>query len=71
MRFGNARIGEQERGCLGFHRGAAIGMQGELTRYHRMLGDDVVEQSLEQSSTFGMDHPPTDHAPAEDVEDDV
>jgi hypothetical protein len=26
---GNAKIGEQERGCLGFHRGAAIGMQGE------------------------------------------
>jgi hypothetical protein len=38
MRFGNAKIGEQEGGCLGFHRGAAIGMQDELARCHWMLG---------------------------------
>ena len=66
MRFGNAKISEQECGCLGFHRGAAIGMQGELARYHWMLGNGVVEQGLEQGSTFGIGH-----APAEDVEDDV
>ena len=36
-----------------------------------MLGDRIVQQWLEQRSTFRVGHTPADHAPAKDVEDDV
>ena len=71
VRTGNTEIGEQQRGGLGLHRSAAIGMQGELAGRHVVLGDGVVEQRLEERSALGISDAPTDHAAAEDVEDDV
>jgi len=64
-------IGEQEGGGLGFHRPAAIGMQGELTGRHLVLGDGVLQQRLEEGSTFDIGDAPADDAAAEDVEDNV
>jgi len=71
VRAGNAEIGEQQRGGLGLHRSAAIGMQGELAGRDVVLGDGVVEQWLEESSALGIGNAPADYAAAEDVENDV
>jgi hypothetical protein len=65
------RIGEQQGGCLGLHRAAAIGMQGELAWRHVVFGDGVVEQRPEQHGAFGIGDTPADGAAAEDVEDDI
>ena len=71
MRFGDAKIGKQEGGCLGFHRAASVGVEGELAGVDRLLGNGVVEQSLGQVSAFSIGDAPADHAAAEDVDDDV
>ena len=71
VRTGDAEIGEQQRGGLGLHRAAAIGVQGELTGRHVVFRDGVVEQRPEQRGAFGIGHAPADHAAAEDVENDV
>ena len=39
VRLGDAEIGKQERGGLGLHRPAAVGMQSELSGRHLVLGD--------------------------------
>src|ERR1700678_89496 len=46
-------------------------MQRELTGRHVVFGDRVIEQWPEQRGTFSIGDTPTDHAAAEDVEDDV
>ena len=71
VRSSNAEIGEQQCGGFGHHRAAAIGMQGELARWHMVLGDRVVEQRPEQHGAFRIGHTPADHTATEDVEDDV
>jgi len=71
VRAGNAKVGEQQGGGFGLHRGAAIGMQGELAGRHVVLGDGVIEQRLEQRRALGIGDAPADHAAAEDVENDL
>jgi len=67
---GYAEIGEQERGGLGLHRAAAVGMQGELTRRDGVLGDGIIEQRAEQRGALGIGDTSPDDTAAEDVEDD-
>jgi hypothetical protein len=43
-------------------------MQGELSRRNLVLGDGVVEQSLEQASAFSIGDAPADNPTAEDVD---
>ena len=43
VRFCDAQVGEKEGGCFGFHRAAAIGVQGKLARWHIVLLNGVVE----------------------------
>ncbi len=71
MGFGDAQVGEHHGGGLGFHRGAPVGMQGELAGGHVVPGDDVLKQLLEQAGVFGVRDTPSDDAAAEDVDDDV
>src|SRR5271166_3128023 len=59
------------RGGLGLHRAAAIGVQGELTGKYVVFRNGVIEQRSEQHGALCVSHTPTDHAAAEDVEDDV
>ena len=54
VRTGDAKIGQQKGGRFGFHRGAAIGVQRELTSWHTMFGDGVLEQRPKQRGTFGI-----------------
>src|SRR3954454_10098932 len=71
MRLGDAKIGQQEGGCLGLHRSAAIGVQRQLTGGNAMLGERLVKQRLEQNCVFSIGDTPADDAAAEDIEDDV
>ena len=52
MRFGDAEISEHQGGGFGFHRAAAIGMQGELAGRDIMLDDGVVEQGAMHQATI-------------------
>ena len=71
MRFGDAEIGEHQGGGFGFHRTAAIGMQGELAGRDIMLGDGVVEQGFEQRGAFRVGDLPGDDPAAENIDDDI
>ena len=44
VRAGHAEISEQQRGGLGLHRSATVGMQGELAGRHIMFRDGVIGQ---------------------------
>src|SRR4051812_46225097 len=66
-----AEVGQQERRCFRLHRAAAIGMQGELAGSDVVLLDRIIEQRLEQAGGVRIGHTPTDHATAENVENDV
>ena len=71
MRLGHTEIGEQ-KGCgLGLHGRATVGVQGQLAGADGVLGDGVLKQWLEQSSTFRVRDTPANHAAAEDVDDHV
>jgi hypothetical protein len=69
--LGDAEVGEQQRHRLGGHRGAAIGVDGQLIGSDALLGAGLADQHLGQSCGFaGSDHP-TDHVPRKDVQDDI
>ena len=65
------RIGEQKRHGLGAHRGAPVGMQGELPASDAFLvaggGDELVG---ELGRLLWRDHP-ADHVAAEHIEEEV
>jgi hypothetical protein len=65
MRFGDAEIGEHQSGGFGLHRGAAIGMEGELAERDIMLDDGVVEQWFEPRGAFSIGDAPGDDPAAE------
>ena len=69
VRLGDAEVGQHQGG--GLHRTAAVGVEGQLTGRHGMLGEGVIEQNLEQGRAFGVRDTPADDPAAEDVEDDV
>src|ERR1035441_5953089 len=48
MRLGDTKVGQQEGGCLGLHRSAAIGVQRQLTGWDTLLGESLVKQVLEE-----------------------
>ena len=69
--FGDAEIGEEEGGGLGFHGGPSVGVEGELAGRDGVLFDGVVEQRLEQGDAFGVGDPEGDDPSTEDVDDHV
>src|SRR6188472_3712677 len=71
VRLGDAEVGEQERHRLGGHRGAAVGVDGQLVAADTVLGTSLADQHLGQGRGFaGSDHP-SDHVAGEDVQDHV
>jgi hypothetical protein len=69
--LGDAEVGEQERDRLGRHRGAAVGVQGQLVAVDLLLADCLGDQRLGQHGGLaGGDHP-ADRVAGEDVEDHV
>jgi hypothetical protein len=71
MRTGDAEIGQQEGGGLGFHRTAAVGVQRQLAGHDVVFRDRIVEQRLKQRGGLRVRDTPADDAAAEDVEDDI
>ena len=71
VRFGDAEIGEQERGGLGFHGRPAVRMQGQLARRNVMPGSGVLKQRLEKGGAFRVGDAPTNDPSAENVDDHV
>ena len=58
MGLGDAQVGEQQGGGLGFHGGSAVGVQGELAGQDAVLGGGVLEQRFEQGGAFGVGDEP-------------
>ena len=71
VRFGDAEIGEQEGGGLGFHGTATVGMQCQLAGRCGMLGGGVLEQRHEQRGAFSVSDAPANDSAAENIDDDV
>jgi hypothetical protein len=67
VRFDNTKIGEQQRHRLRGHRGAAIGMNGELSRYDALARTGVADQLVGQRRTLAVCHHPAHHVAAEVV----
>src|ERR1019366_5548980 len=71
MGLGDSQVRQEEGYRLGAHRGAAIGMQRELTRQDALLVATFLEEPLGQFGTLAhRDHPAGDVA-AKNIEDDV
>ena len=69
--LGDAQVGEQQRDRLGGHRGAAVGVDGQLAAGDALLGAGRRDELLGQGGGLaGGDHP-ADGVPAEDVQDHV
>ena len=47
MGLGDAHVGQQQGGGLGFHGGSAVGVQGELAGQEAVFGGGVLEQRFE------------------------
>jgi hypothetical protein len=71
MRLGDTEIGEQQRHRLGGHRGAAIGVDGQLIGSDALLGAGLADQHLGQYRGFAAGDHPTDHVARKDVQDDI
>ena len=71
VRTGDSKIGQQKRGCFGLHWGAAIGVQRELTAWHFMFGDGVLEKRPKQRGAFGICDVPANHPAPENIQDHV
>ena len=71
MCFDDAKIGQQQSHRFGFHRRAAIGMDGELAGRDLLRTAGVLDQTLSQLGAFAIrDHPAHD-VTAEHIQDDV
>ncbi len=63
MRPGDAEVSKQECGGFRLHRGAAIGVQRELTRRHVMFFDRIVKQRTAVGTGWRFPHPPHTNRP--------
>ena len=71
MGFGDAEVGQQQSHWFGFHRRAAIGVDGELAGRDELLAAGMFDQTLGQFGAFAIgDHPAHDET-AEDIQDDI
>jgi len=71
MRFCQAQIGHQQRHRFRGHRGAAVGVDGQIAGQEALLGACFGDQSLGQLGGFAGRHHPAHHVAAEDLQDDV
>ena len=69
--LGDSQVRQEESHRLGAHRGAAIGMEGELTGRDALLGATVLDEPLGQFGTFAHGHHPADDVAAEHIQDHV
>jgi|GEM_PF-2073527 len=69
--FGHAQIGHQQRHRLGGHRGATVGVDGQIAGHDALLSACIGDQALGQLGGFAGSHHPAHHVSAEDVQDDV
>jgi hypothetical protein len=67
----DAQVGEQERDRLGGHRGAAVGVDGQLAAADALSGAGLADQDLGQACALAAGDHPAGHIPGEDVEDHV
>jgi len=68
---GDTQIDEQLGDRLGGHRGAPVGVQGELVGFDAVAGEGVGDEGLGQLPGLGGRHHPADDVAAEDVDDHV
>ena len=71
MGLGHSQVGQEESNRLGAHRGAAIGMQGELTGEDALCGATVLDESLGQFGTFAHGNHPAGDVATEHIENHV
>jgi hypothetical protein len=64
--FGDAEVGEQEGDRLGGHRGAAVGVQGELVAADALLADRLGDQPFGEDRGLTMRDHAADRVPGED-----
>lgn len=69
--LGDTEVGQEERHRFGGHRGAVVGVDGQLVGVDVLLGDGVGQEPLGQyGGLVGGEHPPDDVAGV-DVDDAV
>jgi hypothetical protein len=71
VRFGDTQVGQQKSHWLGTHRGAAIGMQRELSGPDVLFCTTLLDQPLGQFRALAHRHHPTGNVAAEHIEDHV
>jgi hypothetical protein len=71
MGLGDSQVGQEESNRLGAHRGAAIGMQSELTGEDALFGATVLDEPLCQFGTFAHGNHPAGDVATEHIEDHV
>src|SRR5579864_3188031 len=69
--FEDAQISQQQRHRFGFHRRAAIGMDGESAGCDVLFQTGVFDEPLGQLGAFAVGDHPTDHLAARNIQDDV
>ena len=71
MGFGDSQVGQEKGHGFGAHRGAAIGMDGELSGSNVLFEGRVLDEASCQDGAFAGSQHPSDDTSAEDIEDDV
>ena len=71
VRLGDAEIGQEKGDGLGGHRGAAIGVDGQLTGLDVLLRAGVLDESSGELRALARRHHPAGDIAAEDIQDDV
>jgi hypothetical protein len=66
---GDAEIDEELGDGLGGHRGAAVGVDGELVAVDALAGERVGDEGFGEFAGLGRRHHPAHHVAAEDVDD--
>ena len=67
----DAEVGKEQREGLGGHRGAAVGVDGDLARLDAFTFVGIFDQALGQFRSLARCDHPADHVAAEDVEQHV
>ena len=71
MGLGDSQVRQEEGDWLGAHRGATIGMQGELTRQDALFGATVLDEPLGQFGTLAHGNHPAGDVATEHIENHV
>ena len=71
MGLEDTQVGQQQRHGFGFHRRAAIGVDGELAGRDVLRVATMLDEPLGQFGAFAVGDHPTDDVATKNIKDDV